>query len=484
MLMKSFKTAILASVLTLLVYINVSLNLGEYKVLRNNETNVEKLVGEKVQDLSNNVSKAVTWTRDPEDNFPIAQKRSKPSQDVGLGLSKPTNMILERSLAASDPPGGRRDDPVFPNATNCSRRDYNSAIQNHRGPSNPTRDLYPCRVWRVVDPHHDPRWPDLVLPTNGSVLHTLTLHHHDPDIERLISEQMAVQKERVGRLTETCLRHPEAATRQYINLVWDVSRTPPLVYCPIYKVASTTWMVYFLRLAHVNDNNAALHKYKSRSRDRKKYMPRFGGGHRRVFEEYKAPKTAQKKSEVFRQSLRFIVVRHPFARLLSAYRDKIENPKPKPFVPYFLDLQRAIMLKYRVANTNVNSTSPTFSEFVNYVIDSTENLKTAKQWYEEVVCWTPYWVQCGVCSSDYQLVIKLETMVADEQFLAHVADLKEIQNVHEWRNLKRDQASTAVLPDYFKSLTKRQIWLLYDRFKLDFDLFGYSIDEYLDYVMQ
>ena len=51
-------------------------------------------------------------------------------------------------------------------------------------------------------------------------------------------EQAAVQAERVRLLADTCLQHPELATRWYFKLVWDISRTPPLVYCPVYKVAT------------------------------------------------------------------------------------------------------------------------------------------------------------------------------------------------------------------------------------------------------
>lgn len=97
------------------------------------------------------------------------------------------------------------------------------------------------------------------------------------------------------------------------------------------------------------------------------------------------------------------------------------------------------------------------------------------------MCWTPYWVQCGVCSSDYQVVIKLETMNIDVQFLSEVAQLKEIKNVHEWRNERHHNTSSNLFPEYFKQLTQNQIFLLYQQYKLDFDLFGYSVEEYLGF---
>ncbi|CAL4168498.1 unnamed protein product [Meganyctiphanes norvegica] len=63
----------------------------------------------------------------------------------------------------------------------------------------------------------------------------------------------------------------------------------------------------------------------------------------------------------------------------------------------------------------------------------------------KVVCWMPFWVQCGACSHDYQVVIKLETMQDDEQFLFHIGSLKELQNIHEWRNNQGKKSSSATL---------------------------------------
>lgn len=375
--------------------------------------------------------------------------------------------------------GNNSEEVVFPSASNCNKKEHNLMIKNHKGPTVPTRDIYPCKKWRAINPNNQ-LWPVVVEPTKGKILNSININNINNEVHDLVKEQLAVQQERLKRLSDTCNKYPDIAIRQHVTFVWDTAVEPPVVYCPLYKVASTTWMVYFLRLAHINDDNPALDIYNKSGQEKKKYMPRFGGGHRRVFQEFKAPSTPSERNKIFKKSLRFIVVRHPFLRLLSAYRDKIERPKPRPFAPYFKDLQRAIILKYRPVGSNANSPTPTFSEFVDYVIDSTEHLKTAKEWEENVVCWTPYWSQCGVCSTDYQIVIKLETMADDEQFLAHIADLKEIQNVHEWRNLKRASVtSSTVQPKYYGTLTKRQIRLLYERYKVDFELFGYTIDEYL-----
>lgn len=62
-------------------------------------------------------------------------------------------------------------------------------------------------------------------------------------VERLLQEQAAIQAERVRVLTDTCLRHPELATRWNFRIIWDTSRTPPLVYCPVYKVGYVQYIL-------------------------------------------------------------------------------------------------------------------------------------------------------------------------------------------------------------------------------------------------
>lgn len=103
----------------------------------------------------------------------------------------------------------------------------------------------------------------------------------------------------------------------------------------------------------------------------------------------------------------------------------------------------------------------------------------------QVMCWVPYWAQCGVCSSDYQIVVKLETMKSDEQFLAYAADLKEIQNIYEWRNVGGMSSSTSsVSSKYFGTLRRSQVQDLFEVFRLDFELFGYSPDEFLNWARE
>lgn len=59
-----------------------------------------------------------------------------------------------------------------------------------------------------------------------------------------------------------------------------------------------------------------------------------------------------------------------------------KNPIPVKFK--FRELQKYIIAKYRGSNSTDNSSFPSFAEFVQHVIDSTEDYVTPKDWTDNV----------------------------------------------------------------------------------------------------
>lgn len=344
---------------------------------------------------------------------------------------------------------------------------------------------YPCR--RYMPPKSKKNdWPVVLKPSRGKLLDNVDISRYDDKVKSLIESQLDVQRKRTSLLADVCEAHPKQSHRENTHIFWGLRWDPPIVYCPIFKAASTTWLTNFLRLAHVNENNTVINSLTNvteKERESLRYAPENGGGHRRVGIEFPPPKSNAEKNKQFRKAIKFIVVRHPFNWLLSAYRDKIEIYNAEPFRPYFQALGQYIIYKYRPKESYITQNTPTFSEFVDYVIDTTQNYTTKKEWDDNVVTWVPFWVTCSPCINDFQVILKLETMKEDEQFLAYIANLKEIQNVHEWQNKSHNrETSSAVVPEYFTTLTKTQVQRLYNCYKLDFQLFGYDIKDYIKYA--
>ncbi|KAK3878214.1 hypothetical protein Pcinc_017137 [Petrolisthes cinctipes] len=324
----------------------------------------------------------------------------------------------------------------------------------------------------------------LVKPSHGVFLTSLVanLSTHSHQDQTYLRDRVAVYLERARHVSDVCLRHQSTLIKPTIlrTLVWDRKHNPNLIWCEISKVASSTWMVNFLRLAHYRENDPSLANLNSSER----YQAIYGDDkmadvstRKEVYQLYPFPKTPSQQRKLLNSSLRFIIVRHPFTRLLSAYVDKMTVDTPKPVTFNFRQLQRDIISRYR-REEDPDSPYPTFSEFIQYVLESTENFTTIKHW-KKSLCWKPYWVSCHVCSMDYQLVMKLETMQEDERFLITLAGLTELkQQVHEWRNNKSSQNSTNK-STYFRQLSTKQMYQLYDLYRLDFELFDYNLDQYL-----
>lgn len=247
------------------------------------------------------------------------------------------------------------------------------------------------------------------------------------------------------------------------------------------KVASTTWLSNFLKLAHYNEDNPAIPDNLTKAkREKMQLMAKYGAKHDVVFKLYPSPSSDLEKLKVMNESVRVTVVRHPFARLLSGYRDKMTKMRPSPVKFGFRKIQQEIIAKYRSHVTNNTSLFPTFEEFVRYVIDTTGNLTTARDWEKNVNCWVPYWAQCSVCATDYTLIMKLETMDEDEEFLVVLSNLRELKGKKgkNWKHL-HGQSSHDAAPQYYRELTRAQMRTLYGRYKMDFDLFGYDIEDFL-----
>ncbi|CAL4068242.1 unnamed protein product [Meganyctiphanes norvegica] len=327
-------------------------------------------------------------------------------------------------------------------------------------------------------------WPPIMMPSGASLLRELDLSKYTAEDRSFLESRMSVYEERARHAGAACTSFPkdQLHVKRKTHFVWDTKHQPNIVFCPNYKVASTTWMMHFLRLAHFNENNPDIAKLRPEKREQARFTPRFGAKQGEVYKYFKEPSSPQEKLSVFKNALRVIIVRHPFTRILSAYRDKMAKMKPKPVEFKFRDLQLEIIAKYRKPNSDETSPHPTFAEFVQYVIDSTATLKTAKDWRTNVNCWNTYWSQCEVCSFDFNFIMKLETMSDDDRFLITLSDLKELKsNNLQWGHRMNASSTTSfdVAPEFYKQVTQKQMRNLYQRYKLDFDIYDYHIDDYI-----
>ncbi|KAK7070159.1 hypothetical protein SK128_026569 [Halocaridina rubra] len=160
---------------------------------------------------------------------------------------------------------------------------------------------------------------------------------------------------------------------------------------------------------------------------------------------------------------KFILVRHPFERLLSAYRAKFESPVNKPAVIYRRTYGVNIAAKYRTEP--VNSTLLgfiTFKELVAYILDKYPR-KNDRHWER-------YSRLCNPCAIEYDIIGKYETLKLDsDHFLDRIGAKPELR----YPNEKKTNTS-GLVNSYLETLTNKQIDGLLKLYKNDFNLFGYK----------
>ena len=104
-----------------------------------------------------------------------------------------------------------------------------------------------------------------------------------------------------------------------------------------------------------------------------------------------------KKVDIYSRfhGFRFMVARHPFERILSAYRDKLEDLSRDIEARegyYYTMYGKHIVAEYRETRDRANMTGvlePSWREFVTYL------LNTPATKYDEH--WMPMWMLCSPC---------------------------------------------------------------------------------------
>merc|ERR1719400_713039 len=159
-----------------------------------------------------------------------------------------------------------------------------------------------------------------------------------------------------------------------------------LLYCWIHKAASSSWNKIFFQLVgktKVKEHN--LHEAAA---------------------FFRPP--AHHLSSLFTSSLVFLVVRHPFERLVSAFRDKFEVGDKADYI-YKMYAGPILQIK---ANSKSEESSkvrktgrPTFVQFIDYLL----RIEVAE--YNDH--WRPYWLHCNLCRLDFDVIVKFETISED-----------------------------------------------------------------------
>ena len=186
---------------------------------------------------------------------------------------------------------------------------------------------------------------------------------------------------------------------------------------------------------------------------------------------------------------RFVFLRHPFERLVSAFYDKfVEDPDPK-FVKSvihhepsdaehlrwtFKKFEKEKKLKRKIPD------EITFPRFVKFVLHELEHQKVSHGTYH----WIRYTDFCGLCTFRYNFIGKLETLQNDLAYLKikFPSDVSEkISDIFSVKKNASHGKSGRTSEKYFSQLSKDMIRRLYQAYESDFLIGGYPYpDKYIN----
>ena len=156
-------------------------------------------------------------------------------------------------------------------------------------------------------------------------------------------------------------------------------------------------------------------------------------------------------------SLVFTVVRHPLTRLVSAYRDKLSPSSPPSWA------RSSLCSRLGRGGGTCRLSWP---EFVHHLLSTPPSLYDSH--------WAPLSHHCQPCQVSYDLVMKVETLQSDWEVLRRISG----RELPELKHLNNNQNDQGTYRDFISQLSTQTLEKLYQIYRLDFELFGYSLDFY------
>ncbi|XP_035537085.1 carbohydrate sulfotransferase 11 [Morone saxatilis] len=170
--------------------------------------------------------------------------------------------------------------------------------------------------------------------------------------------------------------------------------------------------------------------------------------------------------------LKFLFVREPFERLVSAYRNKFTLKYNSSFHKRF---GTRIIRRYRKNATQdalLNGADVKFKEFAEYLVDPATQRDGPLNEH-----WQTVYQLCHPCHIHYDLVGKYETLEEDANYVLRLVGVGDSLRFPSYA--KSTRTTDAMTAQFFSNISTQQQFQLYQLYKLDFLMFNYSTPSYL-----
>ncbi|XP_072181484.1 carbohydrate sulfotransferase 11-like [Diadema setosum] len=277
--------------------------------------------------------------------------------------------------------------------------------------------------------------------------------------------QDAIQAERRQRVAETCRRHPRQQ-RDVLhdppqNIIVDIPHK--IFFCFVPKVACTSWKKVFLVLKGIVESVYDVNQYQVNHKLQRRL-------------DFFANQTYAEREAILANFTKFMVAREPFARVLSAYLNKLS---PNTTFSRAKHWQREIgeeITRHFYEESTIGLSggyNVTFADFVRF-LSAKEPMRKQQNRH-----WNELHEMCAPCDIDYDVIGKFETMSTDAEYILRLFNLVDLVDFPS-ANGSSPTGSSSKVEQFYSRLSAEDIKALYERYRLDFELFGYDVPERVD----
>ncbi|XP_042203109.1 carbohydrate sulfotransferase 10-like [Homarus americanus] len=310
------------------------------------------------------------------------------------------------------------------------------------------------------------------IPRRVSNLHPKQYHKDEVHMpasswtKEMTEEERAVMGERRNMVKKVCgslklqgVLAPDMK-KIYNNLLFV--NEYKMVWCPIFKAASTSWVKNLLLLAGKKKVDSGVHPLS-----------------RKI---YAQPTDPAERERHLKNSMKMMIVRHPLERILSAYRDKmlrVRNPKGK-----FETMQKKIARGYVDLSTNTSATNLTQPTFTQFLLKVKDDIKKAWKSGDNKINmhWRPFWLTCAPCHLTYDVIAHVETLNMDQEFIIRELGLQDhLLNLYTHAsNFDVYNKTSEATRHYYSQVPLSLLKDIVNYYRYDFNLYGYSPDPYFE----